>query len=763
MGVEAYEGSQRGGVLTESAAAEPMARGVSEKSIVIDRAYDEYCRLRKQGETPDPDVFCRAFPFQSSLRRLLEADRFFQENPQLLERERSTRWPETGEYFLGFILHRELGRGSFARVFLASEPALGNRRVAVKFAEHGAAEAETLGRLEHANIVSVHSVRKDPVSGLTAVCMPYLGAANLCHLLDRVHKSIPATAAAIQQTIEEARPTGEAKPATCWTKQEAYLDAVARIGSQLADGLASIHAQGICHRDLKPSNVLLADNGRAMLLDFNLSFDAHASEQRLGGTIPYMSPEHLAATDATPSAPDSAVDARSDLFSLGVLLYELLTGEHPFGPVSLKLTAEEVRAQLRLRQTEGPRPLRKINPRVNKALARIVEQCLKADPAQRPQSAAELSVALRATQPILNRARRWIVSHKRAVTAIVVVAIAAAAMGALGSYSVAPPVAVNPDKRSAQEWADEGWEAYEAGRYDDAIKSLKAAVNTDEKNWELAYRLGWAHLRKEDPDSLLKAEKCFGSADEHYAAANPGQLHCGRVMAALGYCYNIAGHQPEAFEAYNVAVQAGYDSAPLQNNLGYSCLYSGSENNEHGKLAEIAFTTAIHRNRELLAAYYNRAVLRASDVANFTRSTGDSPLEDLNMAIHLAQHSSRDTARLYYNAAHIHATAADVQRKKEPRDFILHMEFVGNAQVGAVGDLLGKTGLWLVAQEVAVYHQRKAVEYAERALGRGLDSRVLADDLTIKPFALEIRPPQLTVPLLDINLQMVDLKPEFGK
>src|SRR5262249_28159294 len=148
--------------------------------------------------------------------------------------------------------------------------------------------------------VAVHSVKKDDDSGLTAVCMPYLGGTNLCHLLDLVGAAgaLPRTAEVIQRAVDESRPADEAALPPSLTRRESYVGAVTRIGAQLADGLASIHAQGICHRDLKPSNVLLAADGRAMLLDFNLSFDAEASEQRLGGTLPYMSPEQLRATDS---------------------------------------------------------------------------------------------------------------------------------------------------------------------------------------------------------------------------------------------------------------------------------------------------------------------------------------------------------------------------------------------------------------------------------------------------------------------------------
>src|SRR5262249_55620958 len=109
-----------------------------------------------------------------------------------------------------------------------------------------------------------------------------------------------------------------------------YAEGVMHLGAQIADGLAYLHERGVCHRDLKPSNVLLSPAGRPLLLDFNLSADAAAVPAHLGGTVPYMAPEQLEAFLARRPAGAARLDARADLFSLGVILYELLTGRHPF-------------------------------------------------------------------------------------------------------------------------------------------------------------------------------------------------------------------------------------------------------------------------------------------------------------------------------------------------------------------------------------------------------------------------------------------------
>ena len=106
-----------------------------------------------------------------------------------------------------------------------------------------------------------------------------------------------------------------------------------RVLSQLAAGLAHAHARGILHLDLKPANVLLPDTGEPMLLDFNLSFDTTTADRELvGGTVPYMATEQLLDLRTRGRG---QIDARTDLYSLGVMAFEMLTGSVPF-PASSK-------------------------------------------------------------------------------------------------------------------------------------------------------------------------------------------------------------------------------------------------------------------------------------------------------------------------------------------------------------------------------------------------------------------------------------------
>jgi urea transport system substrate-binding protein len=163
---------------------------------------------------------------------------------------------------------------------------------------------------------------------------------------------------------------------------------VLRIGREIADGLAAAHEQGLIHRDVKPANIWLeAPNGRVKVLDFGLArvtgSRSHLTQTgRVVGTPEYMSPEQ---------ARGEEVDARSDLFSLGAVLYALCSGHKPF-------QGSTVMAVLTSLAVDTPRPVRDLNPEVPPALADLVSRLLEKDPARRPASAHEVRALLQAIE-----------------------------------------------------------------------------------------------------------------------------------------------------------------------------------------------------------------------------------------------------------------------------------------------------------------------------------------------------------------------------
>jgi eukaryotic-like serine/threonine-protein kinase len=367
--------------------------------------------------------------------------------------------PEVGQEFLGFHLIGDLGRGAFGRVYLARQGDLADRPVALKVSTGCLAESQKLARLQHTHIVPIHSFHR--AGPLQAVCMPYLGSATLADVLEDLgqRQTLPESGKGLISTLNSHRsrrggvapplPSAAAlvapshalehPPATPLRVAEGpavlttlrmlegmtYVEAVLWIGARLAEGLAHAHERGVLHRDLKPANVLLTDEGQPMLLDFNLAEDvkaAGAAGARVGGTLPYMAPEHLAAYQGQPAT----VDARSDIYALGVILYELLTGRHPFakhpGP------ADGVLALMLQDRTRPPAPARSLNSGVSPAVDSIVRRCLEPNPARRYQAARELQEDLdrqRLHQPLRyardpsprERIAKWLRRNPRTVTA----------------------------------------------------------------------------------------------------------------------------------------------------------------------------------------------------------------------------------------------------------------------------------------------------------------------------------------------------------
>ncbi|MBO0701257.1 MAG: serine/threonine protein kinase, partial [Zavarzinella sp.] len=364
---------------------------------------------------------------------------------------RSVGLPKIGDRFLGFHLIEELGRGAFGRVFLAHQGELAGRPVALKIGTGLFTESQTLARLQHTNIVPVYSLHQ--AGPVQAVCMPYFGRTTLARILQGIRGQavFPSSGDVLLSTLQtgasatlpddrHSAPAGSQPPhgdptACAHLRRLSYPDAVVWLGAQLAAGLAHAHDRGILHRDLKPANVLLTDDGVPMILDFNLAEDTSHRATAVGGTLPYMSPEQLAAFDG----PGGRLDPRSDLYSLGVLLYELFTGRRPFADQAKGPTPEAVGRMLAERRAGAP-PVRAKNPEVPHAIDAVVRKCLAPDPADRYPSAHALQEDLERhlrQEPLKyvrepswrERARKWVARHPRLSSSTSVAIIAVVFLG----------------------------------------------------------------------------------------------------------------------------------------------------------------------------------------------------------------------------------------------------------------------------------------------------------------------------------------------
>ncbi len=369
------------------------------------------------------------------------------------------RLPGPGGEIFGFQLLHLLGTGSFAKVYLARQGDLADRPVVLKISAIEGTEPQTLAQLQHTNVVPIYSVHEDAERGLRAVCMPYFGGAALSKVLHYVwlDKQIPVNGQVLLEALDRAAVPdsvtriGQPQKSGAPENQESptqlsvhtarntisrmpYVQACAWIIGRLAEGLHHSHERNVIHRDIKPSNILLNAEGQPLLLDFNVSqlIDCDPDDASLGGTIAYMAPEHLRAAISRDSASMMLVDHRSDVYSLGLVLYEMLTGASPFErATNATMSPSHLTTILTERERTVPSLKRNAKLDIPWSLESIVRKTLAPEPKDRYETAAQLSEDLNRFledqtlkfAPELSRweqAQKWVRRHPRLKTTALV-------------------------------------------------------------------------------------------------------------------------------------------------------------------------------------------------------------------------------------------------------------------------------------------------------------------------------------------------------
>ncbi|XXT24106.1 protein kinase [Sorangium sp. So ce429] len=300
--------------------------------------------------------------------------------------------PDAGAALKHYEIIRKLGQGGMGTVFLARDTKLG-RLVAIKLlleysgqqASRFLAEARVTARCRHENIVVIHEV--DEVHGHPYMVLEYIKGRTLREwVAQRERRSGP------EQSVADDAPPG---PVSASLAVELMIP--------VARALACAHELGIVHRDLKPENILLDDAGSIKVVDFGIAKQLEArvtatitsaqealtrdavqpEDSTITGTLPYMSPEQLRGRD---------IDYRADIWAMGIVLYELVTGAHPldpFSPASL----------LDLADLDAPMPSASARRKDAGALGAVIDRCLKKRKAERIGSAKELLAELEALLP----------------------------------------------------------------------------------------------------------------------------------------------------------------------------------------------------------------------------------------------------------------------------------------------------------------------------------------------------------------------------
>ncbi|MCA9194866.1 MAG: protein kinase [Planctomycetales bacterium] len=381
-------------------------------------------------------------------------------------------FPSVGDTFCGYPILLELGRGAIGRAYLARQPDLAGRPVVLKVTSKFVAEAEKLARLQHSGIIPVYSIHKE--GQLFAICMPCLGAVTLSQLisslglLDSENWNQEAISTLVgqhvstmversismdpviepQATVESQRVsrsnTSDGEPVVQLLGLNELTTSLASILStkdqfqtklklaiEICDAVAHAHEHGIIHRDLKPENILIANDGRPVILDFNLAVqDGQHGTELAGGTIPYMSLQQLRAFLGQTHKPSFS----DDVFSLGVIFYQLFCGRHPFRFRYFSTIEQAI--EVRCGSDIGTM-LRQFEPNLKGSLSAILEKCLTNDPANRYRSALELGEDLKREQAsqvlkyasergVSTRIRKWARRHPVLASNFSLVTIASA-------------------------------------------------------------------------------------------------------------------------------------------------------------------------------------------------------------------------------------------------------------------------------------------------------------------------------------------------
>ncbi len=309
-----------------------------------------------------------------------------------------------------FDLLLSLGRGAFARVFLARQRSM-SRLVAVKISHDRGTEPQTLAQLDHDHIVRVFDQRQIAEQHLKLMYMQYVPGGTLLDVLGLLRRCPPAQrdGKLLLEAIDAAITTGgvlepQLSAARAGLERLTWPEAVAWLGSRLATALDYANRHGVLHRDIKPANVLLAADGQPKLADFNISFSRHLPGANpvayFGGSLAYMSPEQLEACHPNLATTAADLDTRSDLYSLAVLLWELLTGRRPFDDGHRAGESEQsLQAMIDRRRRPIDAALEaQVPPDCPAVLHHALLTCLAPDPADRYPNGAELAKRLELSQ-----------------------------------------------------------------------------------------------------------------------------------------------------------------------------------------------------------------------------------------------------------------------------------------------------------------------------------------------------------------------------
>lgn len=634
------------------------------RSAVVELTYEEYCRRIEQGEKLVAAEFAERFPeVQRSLLHLIEVHRLLAAESAMYCIDRQPLWPQIGESWLGYDLLEKLGEGAYSRVFLAQEQSLGGRQVVLKVTPLGSREARTLAQLAHPHIVPVHSVQRDEDLGLTGICMPFLSRVTLFDVVDEVfaRTTAPRSGGTILEAARLGNAGGEratlshARPA--WPVDYSYVEAILSIGAQLADALDHAHRHGTLHCDVKPSNVLLTNEGHAYLLDFNLALLGAEAARVVGGTLPYMAPEQLEPLRKKETPPPSNASVQTDVFSLGAVLYEMLSGRLPFGGFSESWSREQVASHFYARQQSGAAALTETASNVDRAVSAIVARCLEFSPDRRWPSMAALAEALRAELGSRRRLMRRARTRRRPILVAATCVLACL---------MAAAVVVDRQESTADHEFRLAADAIQNEHFDEAVERFTRVLAADPERREARYRRAEANLRRGD---YVAARLEYVELAEKFSD--------GRGLAGAADVARATKDEQHAIELYRRAIDAGFKTPQTYAAFGECLLNQGQQaaareallealqidpqfpNVQH-LLAKVEFRHALSRQAAPRLTYIESALDEGNDSAELQLDAA------FTFAL-AARHAKNESERQRYLAQTLEHCRRSVKRGMNPQ------------------------------------------------------------------------------------------------
>ncbi|MGE0605902.1 MAG: serine/threonine-protein kinase [Pirellulales bacterium] len=369
--------------------------------IPCDLIYEEYHIRKQSGDAVNVQQYFDRFPQQAEvLGRLLGV-----EAPHLTTTLVTSDRPAecgNGERIDDFELLSQLGKGAFATVWKARQLSM-KRLVALKISNDQGVEPETMAKLEHDHIVRVYDQRLLPERKTRLLYMQYVPGGTLQSAIEHAATLPPAARSGqtLLQAVDQALDLrGESPPLDSAARKRlsvtGWSETACRLGARLAAALDYAHRRNVLHRDIKPANILLDAEGHPKLVDFNVSFcselEGVSAAAYFGGSLAYMSPEQIAACQSAKAGAED-LDGRSDIYSLGIVLWEMLTGSRPFDDRMSGAGFAATLAEMRKRREQGvsSQMLARLPADCPPGLDLVLLRCLQPNAKDRYATAGELA------------------------------------------------------------------------------------------------------------------------------------------------------------------------------------------------------------------------------------------------------------------------------------------------------------------------------------------------------------------------------------